>query len=100
MLIDTHVHTNLSDGSRDVGAVIEAAATAGISILSITDHDCVRAYPEAIKLAWAKNIHMVPGVELTTKNEQGCNCIHIAGLGIKAGSKASDVLDKLTKVTG
>jgi 3',5'-nucleoside bisphosphate phosphatase len=97
MLIDTHVHTNLSDGSRDVAAVIEAAASAGVSILSVTDHDCVRAYPEALKLAWAKNIHMVPGVELTTKNEQGCNCIHIVGLGIKAGSKAAAVLDKLTE---
>ncbi len=97
MLIDTHVHTNYSDGARDVTGVIDAAAAAGIDILSITDHDCIRAYPEALKLAWAKNIRLIPGVEMTTKNEQGCNCIHIVGLGIRAGSKASGVLDKMTK---
>ena len=97
MLIDTHVHTNYSDGTRDVAGIIDDAAAAGVSILSITDHDCVRAYPEALKLAWAKDIRLIPGVELTTKNEQGCNCIHIVGLGIKAGSKASAVLDKVTK---
>ena len=97
MLIDTHVHTNYSDGARDVTGIIDAAAAAGIDILSITDHDCIQAYPEALKLAWAKDIRLIPGVEMTTKNEQGCNCIHIVGLGIKAGSKASAVLDKVTK---
>jgi predicted metal-dependent phosphoesterase TrpH len=95
MLIDTHVHTNYSDGLDDLAAVIDEAAATGVSILSITDHDCVRAYPEALKLAYKKNIRMVPGVELTTKNEQGCYCIHVVGLGIRSGSKASAVLDKV-----
>lgn len=97
MLIDTHVHTCHSDGLHGVARVIDDAAAAGIDLLSITDHDTMGAYPDALRLAHDKNILMLPGVELTTKNEQGCYCIHIVGLGVKAGSKAAPVLGKVTK---
>lgn len=92
-LIDTHVHTNLSDGLEDVSFVVEEAYRSGISLLSITDHDCVRAYPGALKIAASMGIDMVPGVEITTKSEDGFKCVHIVGLGIETGAAVSSILD-------
>ena len=75
--------------------VIADAASAGISLLSITDHDCMDAYPAALELARSASMEIIPGVELTTKNEQGCNCIHIVGLGIRTDDGVRRVLRKV-----
>ncbi|HTY90415.1 MAG TPA: PHP domain-containing protein [Methanocella sp.] len=95
MLIDTHVHTSYSDGRDTPEKVIADAAMAGIGLLSITDHDCVDAYPEAIGLARSAGIRLIPGVELTTKNERGCNCIHIVGLGIRMDAGVRQALKRV-----
>jgi hypothetical protein len=97
MLIDTHVHTDHSDGLHSVSQVISGAFSDGIGLMSITDHDCVDAYPAAIGLAKNNGIKIIPGVELTTKNEQGCNCVHIVGLGIRTDSDVRKALQKVVK---
>jgi hypothetical protein len=97
MLIDTHTHTTYSDGLESAERLISGAASQGIEVLSITDHDCIMAYPKATYIAGGFGIHMVPGVEISTKNENGCNCIHIVGLGIKTGKEVSSVLDRIVK---
>ena len=97
MLIDTHIHTNHSDGMHTVAQVIDEASLSKLSLMSITDHDCVDAYPEAIRLAGSRGISIIPGVEMTTKNEQGCNCIHIVGLGIRMDSGVKQVLNRVIK---
>ncbi len=97
MLIDTHVHTDHSDGLHAVPRVIADAASAGVGLLSITDHDCVDAYPPALGLAKSHGLRMIPGVELTTKDEQGCSCIHIVGLGVRTDSGVRRVLSKISK---
>lgn len=95
MFIDTHVHTRHSDGLHSPARVIRDAASAGISLLSITDHDCVDAYPAALKMAKSAGIGLIPGVELTTKNEQGCNCIHIVGLGVRTDGEVRSALKRV-----
>src|SRR5271157_6323098 len=97
MLIDTHVHTKYSDGLHVPAEVVADASSAHIGLLSITDHDCVDAYPEAVRLAKSHGIRIVPGVELTTKNEQGCNCIHIVGLGIRIDDSVRQVLNRVVR---
>lgn len=96
MRIDTHIHTGHSDGLHTPARVMADAASGGIGLLSITDHDCVDAYPAAVELAKSRGIRIVPGVELTTKNERGCNCIHVVGLGIATHSGVRAVLSKIT----
>ena len=96
MLIDTHMHTDHSDGLDPVAQVIDDASLSNLSLMSITDHDCVDAYPGAVRLAGSRGIRIIPGVELTTKNEQGCNCVHIVGLGIKIDGAMKQVLNKVT----
>jgi hypothetical protein len=97
MLIDTHVHTVHSDGLHSPARVVDDALAGGLGLLSVTDHDCVDAYPGVLKLAQSRGLQLIPGVELTTKDEQGCSCIHIVGLGIRTDSNVRRVLEKITK---
>lgn len=48
-MIDLHTHTSYSDGTYTVKQLLEEAQKAGISILSITDHNTVNAYKEMAK---------------------------------------------------
>jgi hypothetical protein len=93
MQIDTHVHTTNSDGIESVGDILRQTVEGGIDLVSITDHDRVKAYPEAISLGRQHGVKVVPGVEITTKDEPGYTCIHIVGLGIDTGPEVSRVLD-------
>jgi len=96
-LIDTHIHTNYSDGQETPAEIIDLAADSGISLISITDHDLQEAYPLAIELGRQRSITVVPGVEITTKDEQGCCCVHIVGLGVAPGKHVSDVLGRIVR---
>ena len=97
MLLDTHTHTNYSDGLDDLKTVVSKAASMKMSLMSITDHDRVMAYPEAIRLGERYGIKMIPGVEITTKDEDDCSCVHIVGLGIDTGSHVASVLERSVK---
>ncbi|MGA9141212.1 MAG: PHP domain-containing protein, partial [Methanocella sp.] len=94
MRIDTHIHTAFSDGTESPADILRLAACSGIDLVSITDHDRVKAYPEAIALGGQHGVKVVPGVEITTKDEPGCTCIHIVGLGVDTGPEVSRVLDR------
>ncbi len=94
MRIDTHIHTVFSDGTESPAEILRLAAASGIDLISITDHDRVKAYPEAIRLGRQHGVKVVSGVEITTKDEPGCTCIHIVGLGIETGPEVSRVLDR------
>ena len=97
MLIDTHVHTDHSDGLLSPARVVDDALSGGIGLLSITDHDCVDAYPAALGLAKSRGLRMITGVELTTKDEQGCSCIHIVGLGVRTDHEVRKVLGRISE---
>lgn len=97
MLIDTHLHTNLSDGLENPETVVNLASEAGIRLISVTDHDRVRAYPGVIGLGEERGVKVIPGVEMTTMDEPGFTCMHIVGLGIDVCPEAISVLDKVVK---
>ena len=84
MKIDTHVHTVCSDGRKTAAEVCELAAGLGIRLLSVTDHDTLDAYPAAFEAAARWQIRLVPGVELSTKDEDGHKEVHVLGLKIDA----------------
>ncbi len=78
---DLHCHSDCSDGSDPPSALVHLAAEAGLQGLSITDHDTIEAYtPELFQEASAKNIQLLPGVELST--EYCDTSVHILGYGI------------------
>ncbi|MGE5403239.1 MAG: PHP domain-containing protein [Candidatus Doudnabacteria bacterium] len=82
MKIDTHVHTTCSDGRKTAAEVIELASSLGIRLLAITDHDTLDPYPGAFAVAERWQIDLVPGVELSTKDEDGYREVHVLGLKV------------------
>jgi 3',5'-nucleoside bisphosphate phosphatase len=75
--VDLHIHTKFSDGTHPVHEILEAASGKKLKAISITDHDCIDAYPIAQELGAASGIEVIPGVELSS--EIGGVDIHILG---------------------
>jgi predicted metal-dependent phosphoesterase TrpH len=65
-MLELHCHTTHSDGTLTPQQLVEAAFTAGVQILAITDHDTMSGWPEAIAAAQRYQIEVVPGLELST----------------------------------
>jgi 3',5'-nucleoside bisphosphate phosphatase len=64
-LIDLHTHTTVSDGGDSPAALIEKAATAGLSVVAITDHDNDAGCDEAVAAGERLGIEVVRGVEIS-----------------------------------
>lgn len=64
-LIDLHVHTNASDGSESIDAVIEKAMKISLKYIAITDHNTVAGLKSYDKEFNDSRISIIPGVELT-----------------------------------
>lgn len=67
-MIDLQAHSTVSDGQLEPSAVATAAAGAGVTVMSLTDHDAVAGVPEAIVAAHQEGIECVPAVEMS--------CVH------------------------
>jgi len=65
--IDLHIHSNKSsDGDFSPFRIVYLAKEKGLRAISISDHDTVAAYPEALHLGKKGGIEVIPNVELTT----------------------------------
>jgi hypothetical protein len=64
-VIDLHSHTTASDGQHSPHELLALAAEAGVTVLSVTDHDTVAGLAEAAEAASAKGVELVPGIELS-----------------------------------
>ena len=62
---DLHLHTTHSDGALSPETLMRRVQKAGLSIVSITDHDNVGGLDEAIETGKSLGIEVVPGVELS-----------------------------------
>ena len=62
---DLHLHTTYSDGVLSPDALVQRVRAAGLSVVSITDHDNVGAIEEAIEAGKSVGVEIVPGVELS-----------------------------------
>ena len=45
-MIDLHIHTTYSDGTYSVKEILKEAQEKKLEVISITDHDNVKAYKE------------------------------------------------------
>lgn len=64
-MIDLHSHTLHSDGDRSPDFLLAEAASAGITVLSVTDHDTVSGIAECRAAAKRHAVRLVPGIELS-----------------------------------
>lgn len=65
---DMHCHTTASDGTFTPREILQEAKRCGLGGLSITDHDTVAAYPEAIRYAADLEIALISGAEFSTEH--------------------------------
>jgi 3',5'-nucleoside bisphosphate phosphatase len=63
---DLHTHTLASDGELTAVELLKKAKSKGLSTLSITDHDTIDGYVDALGEATKMGIELIPGVELST----------------------------------
>lgn len=64
--IDLHVHSIASDGTLTPTQVVQAADDAGLYAFALTDHDCITGLTEAIEASRDLQVHVIPGIEITT----------------------------------
>src|SRR5436190_12139123 len=67
-LIDLQSHSVVSDGQLEPADVARAAADAGVTVMSLTDHDAVAGVRDAVATATDAGIECVPAVEMS--------CVH------------------------
>ena len=68
-MIDLHLHTTASDGRLSPAQLVARAKAAGLTTISITDHDTVAAIADVTELAGAMGIRVIPGIEITAVDE-------------------------------
>ena len=93
--IDLHIHTTESDGAFTPKEIIDEAYNNGVFTISIADHDTVAAYTDDLfEYAKAKNIKIIKGVEISTKN----NKVGIHVLGYNIDINDSIFKERLSKI--
>jgi predicted metal-dependent phosphoesterase TrpH len=75
--VDLHSHSTASDGGLSPEELVARAASLGIEVLSITDHDTTEGLPAAQAEAQRRGITLVPGVEISTVSDD--EEIHLLG---------------------
>jgi len=83
---DLHIHTTCSDGTFTPREVVEHAAAAGISVIAITDHDTTSGVDEARLHGLARDLEVIPGVEISTYH--GDQEFHLIGLYVDTVNSA------------
>ncbi len=68
-MIDLHLHTTASDGRLTPAQLVARASEAGLTTISVTDHDTVAAFAEVTAGARTQGIRVVPGIEITSIDE-------------------------------
>lgn len=83
---DLHVHTLYSDGTFTPAQLIAEAKSAGLSCVSVVDHDTVEGLDPCLAIAKTEGIEILPGIELTAENNG--SEVHILGYLIDHKSKS------------
>lgn len=66
MKADLHMHSVFSDGTDEVPAIVAKAKAAGLSLMSLTDHDTVKGVGLALGEGEKQGIKVLPGIEIST----------------------------------
>jgi 3',5'-nucleoside bisphosphate phosphatase len=85
-VIDLHTHTTASDGRRAPADLVAFAASAGVTVLSVTDHDTVAGCGPAAAAARRHGVDFVPGIEITAIQDDVD--VHVLGYFVDVRSPA------------
>lgn len=76
MRIDLHAHSNVSDGTETPAVVMQAAATAKLDAIALTDHDSTDGWAQAAEAALLAGVAFVPGIEISCRTAKGIS-VHL-----------------------
>jgi len=85
-VIDLHTHTTASDGRCTPAELVSRAASAGLTVLSVTDHDTVAGCGPAAAACEAARIEFVAGIEITAVRDEVD--VHVLGYFLDPRSPA------------
>ena len=75
---DFHTHSNRSDGILAPAALMRRAASNGVRVVALTDHDTTEGIAEAQQAADEAGVRLIPGLELSADLPDGGDA-HILG---------------------
>jgi 3',5'-nucleoside bisphosphate phosphatase len=78
--IDLHAHSTASDGTDTPTALVRNAASAGLGVLALTDHDTTGGWAEAVR-ALPAGLTLVRGAELSCVSRAGGRPVTLHLLG-------------------
>ena len=61
---DLHIHSCHSDGTYTPAEIVRMAARARLSLVALSDHDCISGVQEAMAEGKKLGVPVLPGVEL------------------------------------
>jgi predicted metal-dependent phosphoesterase TrpH len=76
-VIDLHLHTTASDGRSTPRELVTQAATAGLTIIAVTDHDTTAAFDEVRAAGAERGIEAISGIEITAVEKE--RDVHVLG---------------------
>ena len=91
---DLHVHTVCSDGSASVEYILGYAERIGLAYISVTDHDTLAGSDKALKLVRPGGVKVIPGVEISARDERTGRNVHILCYYPKDGAGLQSFLDE------
>ncbi len=86
MLTDLHIHTYYSDGVNSPQEVAAEAAAKGVKLISVSDHNTVKAYPELREACARYGLTLINGVEIDCSYEG--KGYHVLAYGFDMENKA------------
>jgi len=86
-MIDLQAHSTVSDGQLEPSAVALAAAEAGVTVMSLTDHDAIAGVEDAVAAAREAGIQCVPAVEMSCVHRYSDD-LHMLGYWVDTGAIA------------
>ena len=92
---DLHVHTTASDGAMPLSAVPEAARTAGVQVVAITDHD--RPHPDlGAPVTEYNGVGLIRGIELRVDPERG-DAVDLLGYGVHETDELNALVERIQR---
>ena len=79
MRIDLHTHSTISDGTDSPTRLVMRAATSGLDVIALTDHDTFDGLEEAQAAGLRFGVRRLPGLEMTC--HVGGRDVHLLGYG-------------------
>ncbi len=92
--IDTHTHSNVSDGTGSPSHVMAEAREAGIGAIGLVDHDTIAGWNEAEEAVASTGVALIRGMEVSTEH-RGATVHMLAYLF----DPAHEVVERHTRVT-